>query len=66
MSHRLGAQHVHSVDIHPRLVATARDRLASLGYQPRLATVDGIAGWPDHAPYDRIIATCGVPTIPVA
>ncbi|MGH3752981.1 MAG: methyltransferase domain-containing protein [Pseudonocardiaceae bacterium] len=66
LSHRLGAQHVHSVDIHPGLIATARDRLAGLGYHPRLATVDGAVGWPDHAPYDRIIATCSVPTIPIA
>jgi Protein-L-isoaspartate(D-aspartate) O-methyltransferase (PCMT) len=57
---------VHSVDIHPGLIATARNRLAGLGYHPRLATVDGTAGWPDHAPYDRIIATCSVPTIPIA
>ncbi len=66
LSHRLGAQHVHSVDIHPGLTATARHRLADLGYHPRLGTVDGTAGWPDHAPYDRIIATCSVPTIPIA
>lgn len=66
LSHRLGAQHVHSVDIHPGLIATARHRLADLGYHPRLGTVDGIAGWLDHAPYDRIIATCSVPTIPIA
>jgi methyltransferase of ATP-grasp peptide maturase system len=66
LSHRLGAQHVHSVDIHPGLIATARSRLADLGYHPQLATVDGTAGWPEHAPYDRIIATCSVPTIPIA
>lgn len=66
LSHRLGAQHVYSVDIHPGLISTARDRLADLGYHPRLATVDGAAGWPDHAPHDRIIATCSVPAIPIA
>lgn len=66
LAHRLGAHHVYSVDIHPGLVAAARKRLASLGYHPPLAAVDGIDGWPDHAPYDRIIATCGVPTIPIA
>jgi protein-L-isoaspartate O-methyltransferase len=63
LSHRLGAQHVHSVDIHPCLIAAARNRLANLGYHPRLAAVDGTAGWPDHAPYDRIIATCSVLTV---
>ncbi|MGH3720982.1 MAG: methyltransferase domain-containing protein [Pseudonocardiaceae bacterium] len=54
LAHRLGARYVHSVDIHPGLIATARDRLAGLGYLPRLGTADGVAGWPDHAPYDRI------------
>ncbi|MGH3976429.1 MAG: methyltransferase domain-containing protein, partial [Pseudonocardiaceae bacterium] len=66
LSHRLSAQHVYSVDIHPGLIATARHRLASLGYHPRLATVDGVAGWRGHARYHRIIATCSVPAIPIA
>lgn len=66
LSHRLGAQQVHSVDIHPGIIATARDRLADLGYHPKLTTADGVTGWPEHAPYDRIIATCGVPAIPIA
>ncbi len=65
LSHRLGAQHVYSVDIHPGLIATARKRLAGLGYHPRLTAVDGAAGWPDHARYDRIVATCSVPAIPI-
>lgn len=29
-----------------------------------LATHDGIDGWPEHAPYDRIVVTCSVPRIP--
>ena len=61
---RLTDRHVHSVDIHPELVTTAGDRLTSLGYHPRLACLDGAAGWAEHAPYDRIIATCGTSTIP--
>jgi methyltransferase of ATP-grasp peptide maturase system len=66
LSHRLGAQHVYSVDIHPGLIVTARNRLAGLRYHPRLATVDGTVGWRGHAPYHRIIATCSVPAIPIA
>ncbi len=64
LSHRLGDQNVFSVDVNAGLVDSARDRLASLGYRPTLATVDGVAGLPEHAPYDRIIATCAVSQLP--
>ncbi|CAL9576415.1 Protein-L-isoaspartate O-methyltransferase [Actinosynnema sp. ALI-1.44] len=64
LAHRLGDDHVHSIDLDPALVATARAGLAALDRHPRLAARDGAEGWPEHAPYDRIIATCSVPRIP--
>ena len=64
LCHRLGAANVFSVDIEPDLVDLARVRLAELGYHPTLVTTDGVAGLPEHAPFDRIIATCAVPAIP--
>jgi protein-L-isoaspartate(D-aspartate) O-methyltransferase len=66
LCHRLGEQNVFSVDVEPDLVATARERLAAIGLRPQLAARDGQTGWPGHAPYDRIIATCAVPAIPWA
>ncbi|MGB6164063.1 MAG: methyltransferase domain-containing protein [Pseudonocardiaceae bacterium] len=66
LCHRLGSQNVFSVDVDPALIAAARPRLTRLGYQPTLAAVDGAAGLAEHAPYDRIIATCSVPAIPPA
>ncbi|HSV67936.1 MAG TPA: methyltransferase domain-containing protein [Mycobacteriales bacterium] len=66
LCHRLGADAVHSVDIDPDLVATARRVLASLGYHPTLATGDGYDGLPAGAPYDAILATCGISHIPPA
>jgi methyltransferase of ATP-grasp peptide maturase system len=63
LCHRLGSQNVFSVDVDPALIAAARPRLTRLGYQPTLAAVDGAAGLAEHAPYDRIIATCSVPAI---
>lgn len=66
LSHALGDEHVHSVDIDPDLVDAARARLAAIGYRPTLAAVDGAAGLPEHGPYDRIIATCSVPRVPWA
>ncbi len=66
LSHRLGSQNVFSVDVDPALIAQARPRLTRLGYHPTLAAVDGAEGIAEHAPYDRIIATCSVPAIPLA
>ncbi len=66
LSHRLGDQHVFSIDIEPDLLGLARDRLAELGYRPTLVAGDGAAGLPDHAPFDAIIATCAVPAVPWA
>ncbi len=64
LCHYLGSTNIASVDIDPGLVDLARDRIAALGYRPALATGDGALGMADHAPYDRIIATCAVQTIP--
>jgi len=66
MCHVLGDAAVHSVDVDPALVDTARARLDSLGRHPLLVVGDGRAGLPGHAPYDRIIATCAFPEVPWA
>lgn len=66
LSARLGGDRVTSVDIHPDLIDAARERLAGLGHHPTLATVDGSEGFPRRALYDRIVATCSVPSIPTA
>ncbi|MGH3940001.1 MAG: methyltransferase domain-containing protein [Pseudonocardiaceae bacterium] len=66
LSHRLGDGNVFSVDIEPELIELARQRLARLGYHPTRLVTDGAAGLPEHAPFDRIIATCSVPTVPWA
>lgn len=63
---RLGDEVVHSMDIDQELVDAARQRLAGVGYQPRLLDGDGTQGWPAGGPFDRIIATCSVPAIPTA
>ncbi|MGH3797269.1 MAG: ATP-grasp peptide maturase system methyltransferase [Pseudonocardiaceae bacterium] len=63
---RLGSEHVTSVDIDPELIELAAERLAANGYTPTLAVVDGAGGYPPGAPYNRIIATCGVRAIPPA
>lgn len=66
LSHRLGENLVFSVDIDTELVDSARSRLYKIGFRPTLVTADGAGGLPEHAPFDRIIATCAVPTVPWA
>lgn len=66
LCHRLGDASIASIDIDPGLVEQARDRLAGLGSRPYLIAGDGAMGVPARAPYDRIIATCAIATVPPA
>jgi methyltransferase of ATP-grasp peptide maturase system len=66
LCHRLGAQNVTSIDIDARCVAAASINLAILGYAARLLTANGLEGLSEHAPYDRIIATCATTRVPAA
>lgn len=66
LAHALGPERVFSIDIAAKLVGDACDRLASVARTPTLAVRDGVAGLPDFAPYDRIVATCSVPAVPWA
>lgn len=65
LCHRLGSKNVVSIDIDPTLVVAARNHLAELGRHPTLVAGDGTVGAAQHGPYDRIIATAAVPSIPL-
>ncbi len=58
--------HVYTVEIIEDLVRTARTNLEGAGYSDRVTLVhgDGSLGYPDRAPYDRIILTAAAPEIP--
>ena len=61
------AKHVYSIEILPPLGEAARDRLASMGYANVSVRIgDGYQGWPEHAPFDRILLTAAPPSIPPA
>jgi methyltransferase of ATP-grasp peptide maturase system len=64
LCHRLGDHAVCSVDIDPALITAARHRLDELGYHPILVARDGVQGLTEHAPFDRIMATCSLRSFP--
>ena len=59
----LGAK-VFSIERHRSLHLATKQRLERLGYRATLAFGDGYKGSPAHAPFDRIIVTCGAPDVP--
>ncbi|MGW0705790.1 ATP-grasp peptide maturase system methyltransferase [Streptomyces sp. NPDC002643] len=64
LCHRLGEDLVTSMEVDPEVSIRARAALGHAGYAPFLIAGDGLAGHPDGAPYDRLIATCGVTELP--
>ncbi|MEU2114821.1 methyltransferase domain-containing protein [Streptomyces sp. NPDC016459] len=64
LCHRLGEEHVTTVDLDEEITESARTHLAAAGYRPAVVTADGARGCPERAPYDRIVATCAVPSVP--
>jgi protein-L-isoaspartate(D-aspartate) O-methyltransferase len=62
----IGAR-VFSIEIIADLASEARRALAEAGYRNvEVRTGNGYMGWPEHAPFDRIIVTAAPPEIPKA
>ncbi|MGB0357756.1 MAG: protein-L-isoaspartate(D-aspartate) O-methyltransferase [Flavobacteriaceae bacterium] len=58
---------VYSIERQHELFRTSLKRLPALGYKPKkLIFGDGYKGYPEQAPYDRIIVTAGAPSVPEA
>ncbi|MER8116500.1 methyltransferase domain-containing protein [Streptomyces sp. SID8366] len=67
LARRLGDDDlVTSVELEPEITESARTHLAAAGYRPVVVTGDGARGVPERAPFDRIIATCALDTVPRA
>jgi protein-L-isoaspartate(D-aspartate) O-methyltransferase len=61
----LCAARVCTMERLPRLAGRARQTLEELGYtNVWVRTANGTFGWPDEAPFDRILVAAGGPTIP--
>ena len=61
------AKEVYTIEIVPPLAGRARDTLSALGYRNiQVRTGNGYLGWPEHAPYDRIMVTAAPDDVPPA
>ena len=59
------ARRVCSIERLPRLAERARATLEAFGHDNVWVRVgNGTLGWPDQAPFDRIIVTAGGPAVP--
>lgn len=65
LSHLVAA--LYSIEIVAPLGVEAKARLARLGHRNvHVRVADGYAGWPEEAPFDRIILTAAPPEMPPA
>jgi protein-L-isoaspartate(D-aspartate) O-methyltransferase len=64
------SNHVYTIEIVPQLAAQTNAIYESLyDHYPEYRNIarkedDGYYGWPEYAPFDRIIVTCGIDHIP--
>jgi len=59
------ADEVIAVERHHELVELAGDRMRELGYRNvTIVEGDGTLGWPEHAPYDSIVAAASGSHVP--
>ncbi len=59
------AHHVFTIEIIPKLAESAEKVLMELGYENiTVRTGDGYKGWPEEAPFDRIMVTAAPNEIP--
>lgn len=58
-------QHVYTIEIVPELARSAAALMKKLGYtNVTVRHGDGYLGWPEEAPFDRIIVTAAPPELP--
>ncbi|MEM9354377.1 MAG: protein-L-isoaspartate(D-aspartate) O-methyltransferase [Planctomycetota bacterium] len=58
---------VYTIEIVDRLAKRSERTLRRLGYKNvHVKSGDGYLGWPEHAPFDKIIVTCSPERIPQA
>jgi protein-L-isoaspartate(D-aspartate) O-methyltransferase len=59
------AGQVYTIELEPELAKQAQARLERLGYgKVHVRAGDGYLGWPEVAPFDSIVVTCGAKDVP--
>ncbi|MGY4986753.1 protein-L-isoaspartate(D-aspartate) O-methyltransferase [Streptomyces nigrescens] len=66
MAHRAGPACVTTVEVDRAVATTAMATVERLGIPLHVVHGDGFQGYLEGAPYDRVIATCGLRSIPFA
>lgn len=67
LAHHLGPKNVTTIEVDPGLAARARAALATAGYhEVTVVTGDGAWGYPEKAPFDRVLSTVAAPQVPYA
>ena len=58
--------HVYTVEIVPALAESARKNIMNAGYGDRVTIVnaDGSKGYPEKAPFDRVVVAAAAPKVP--
>ncbi|MEU7050267.1 methyltransferase domain-containing protein [Streptomyces eurythermus] len=64
LCHRVGPENVVTVEVDEASAREARERIREAGFHPVCVVGDGAKGYPQGAPYDRVIATCSVGKVP--
>ncbi|MFI0895438.1 ATP-grasp peptide maturase system methyltransferase [Streptomyces sp. NPDC020983] len=64
LCHAVGEDNVTTVEVDAEVSALAGTALAGAGHRPARVVGDGLAGYAEGGPYDRVIATCGVHSVP--
>ncbi|MBD0742228.1 protein-L-isoaspartate O-methyltransferase [Streptomyces sp. CBMA152] len=63
---RVGSERTVGIEVDRHLAEWGASNLKGAGYTPSLVCGDGMAGVAQHAPFDRIISTAAVRTVPSA
>ncbi|MEV7424625.1 methyltransferase domain-containing protein [Streptomyces sp. NPDC091212] len=66
LAHRLGAANVVTAEVDGAVASAAQKALDRCGLPVEVVHGDGFLGYAKRAPYDRIIATCGLRQVPFA
>jgi len=58
--------HVYTIERIPELAAYAKDNIEKTGYGDRITVIhkDGTLGYPEEAPYDRVLVAAAGPEVP--